>query len=61
MKIKGKKGPNVRCVPRASTSNHRKALEINNVDSVDKVYIILTKYMGIKGVESSAREYLKWN
>ncbi len=58
MKTKGIKGPNVRCVKRGPNG---KAFDIKNVDSVDKVYMILTKYMGITGVDTAARECLKWN
>jgi hypothetical protein len=40
------KGPNVRCIP-ADTSSTQ-ALEISNVDSVEKVYRILTAHMGVE-------------
>ena len=51
-KTKGK-GPNVRCIPRDLPSDnekaqHQHAFEVNNVDSVDKVYRILTIHMGIE-------------
>ena len=38
------------------------AFEVSNVDSVDKVYRILTKHMGLDGkVDSTACECLRWN
>lgn len=37
------------------------AFEASAVDSVDKVYRILTKHMGLEGVDSTACECLKWN
>lgn len=56
-KTKGK-GPNVRCLHR---TDHGQSFEVNNVDSVDKVYRILTKHMNIGGINASACECLKWN
>lgn len=38
-----------------------RAFEVQNVDSVDKVYRILTKHMDIEGIDSSAAECLKYN
>jgi len=37
------------------------AFEASAVDSVDKVYRILTKHMSLEGVDSTACECLKWN
>lgn len=37
-----------------------RAFEVQNVDSVDKVYRILTKHMEIEGIDSSAAECLKY-
>ena len=45
-KSKGK-GPTMRCVQRNSGKNNMQ-FEANNVDGVDKVYAILTKYMNLK-------------
>ena len=45
-KSKGK-GPTMRCVQRNSSKNNIQ-FEVNNVDGVDKVYAILTKYMNLK-------------
>jgi len=53
------KGPNVRCIQRKKNSG--KAFEVNNVDSVEKVHRILTKYMNVKGVDPVAYESLRWN
>lgn len=55
-KSKGK-GPTIRCVQR----NNNIQFEVNNVDSVDKVYTILTKYMNLKNIDPSARECFKYN
>lgn len=56
-KAKGK-GPNVRCIERGASG---RAFEVNNVDSVDKVYRILTRHMNVEGVDSAACECLRWN
>lgn len=56
-KTKGK-GPNVRCLHRTDDGQ---SFEVNNVDSVDKVYRILTKHMNIEGINASACASLKWN
>lgn len=50
------KGPNVRCV---QTSHPYKAIEINNVNDIDKVYRILTKHMDVQDVSIKARDNLK--
>lgn len=65
-KTKGK-GPSVRCIYQGKDDNgdasdgenegafkSSKSFEVNNVDSVEKVYVILTKYMNIKV------SFLKW-
>lgn len=51
------KGPTVRCV---SLSSRRASFDVANVDSVDKVYRLLTKHMAVKGVSNKMRECLKW-
>jgi len=70
------KGPVVRCIARveeyelhgggedgapAKDDGKVRAFEVQNVDSVDKVYRILTKHMDIEGIDSSAAECLKHN
>lgn len=50
------KGPNVRCI---QTSHPYKAIEINNVNDIDKVYRILTKHMDVQDVSIKARDNLK--
>ena len=49
LKPKGK-GPNIRCAQRRKNG---KAFEVNNVDSVEKVHRILTKYMNVKVSDTS--------
>ena len=51
------KGPIVRCIALDDQNN---CFEASNVDSVDKVYRILTRHMRVQGVDASARECLKW-
>ncbi|GKY91383.1 hypothetical protein MPSEU_000110600 [Mayamaea pseudoterrestris] len=48
------RGPTVRCV------NQQQAFDVGYVDSVDKVYRILTKHMKVKGVNATVCECLKW-
>lgn len=50
------KGPNVRCIQRTPPY---KAFEVNNVNDIDKVYRILTKYMSIQNVSIAAKDCLK--
>jgi tetratricopeptide (TPR) repeat protein len=52
------KGPIVRCIP--TDSSKKDSLEVANVDSVDKVYRILTRHMRVSGVNAMARECLKF-
>lgn len=52
------KGPAVRCI--AVNDNKRNSFDVGNVDSVDKVYRVLTKHMQVKGISSKSRECLKW-
>eukprot|EP00546_Thalassionema_frauenfeldii_P008678 CAMPEP_0178928988 /NCGR_PEP_ID=MMETSP0786-20121207/20274_1 /TAXON_ID=186022 /ORGANISM="Thalassionema frauenfeldii, Strain CCMP 1798" /LENGTH=342 /DNA_ID=CAMNT_0020605043 /DNA_START=91 /DNA_END=1115 /DNA_ORIENTATION=+ len=51
------KSPTVRCISRTDEKN---ALEITNVDSVDKVYRILTHHLKIQGVDRNSCECIKW-
>jgi len=51
------KSPIVRC---SSRTNPDKCLEITNVDSVDKVYRLLTHHMKVQGVDANACECIKW-
>ena len=51
------KSPTVRC---RSRINPDSCLEITNVDSVDKVYRILTRHLKVRGVSASACECIKW-
>ncbi|KAL3785119.1 hypothetical protein ACHAWO_007942 [Cyclotella atomus] len=58
------KGPTVRCIRRKKTDATNRspilsAIEINNVDSVDKVYHILTKHMKLQSINPKACECLK--
>jgi len=55
-KSKGR-GPNVRCI---QTKHPFRALEVNNVNDIDKVYRILTKHMNIPNISNKARECLKY-
>ena len=52
-----KKGPWVRCI---SKIPGRSNIEVGNVDSVDKVYRVLTKHLQIKHVNYQVCEALKW-
>mmetsp|Transcript_35201 Transcript_35201/g.85213 ORF Transcript_35201/g.85213 Transcript_35201/m.85213 type:complete len:540 (+) Transcript_35201:285-1904(+) len=52
-----KKFPWVRCI---SKIPGRSNIEVGNVDSVDKVYRVLTKHLQIKDVNYQVREALKW-
>ena len=60
------KGPTVRVIHRdlekVNTNASLYAFEVNNVDSIDKVYRILTKPMGLseQDVKPAAKECLKW-
>jgi hypothetical protein len=54
-KLSKAKGPLVRCV---SQIPGRPSLDISNVDSVDKVYRILTRHMGV-AVSTSSIDYLR--
>lgn len=58
-KAKGK-GPHVRCIEKSGDSSIVSSFEVANVDSVDKVYRILTKHMKLEGVNPSACECLKY-
>eukprot|EP00558_Chaetoceros_sp_UNC1202_P009191 CAMPEP_0197239932 /NCGR_PEP_ID=MMETSP1429-20130617/6330_1 /TAXON_ID=49237 /ORGANISM="Chaetoceros sp., Strain UNC1202" /LENGTH=459 /DNA_ID=CAMNT_0042699477 /DNA_START=84 /DNA_END=1463 /DNA_ORIENTATION=+ len=51
------KGPNVRCIQRVAPF---RAIEVNNVDDIDKVYRILTKHMNMDGISVTARDCLKF-
>eukprot|EP00547_Thalassionema_nitzschioides_P003994 CAMPEP_0194204070 /NCGR_PEP_ID=MMETSP0156-20130528/3693_1 /TAXON_ID=33649 /ORGANISM="Thalassionema nitzschioides, Strain L26-B" /LENGTH=361 /DNA_ID=CAMNT_0038929987 /DNA_START=63 /DNA_END=1148 /DNA_ORIENTATION=+ len=51
------KSPVVRCISRTDQSN---CLEITNVDSVDKVYRILTHHLKLPCVDRNACECIKW-
>jgi tetratricopeptide (TPR) repeat protein len=60
-------GPTVRIIHRnlestLATNTSLNAFEVNNVDSIDKVYRILTKLMNLSedDVKPAARECLKW-
>jgi len=61
------KGPTVRVVHRdlekmETTNSSMHAFEVNNVDSIDKVFRILTKHMSLseQDVKPAAKECLKW-
>lgn len=63
-KTKGK-GPSVRCIrrrpsPSTTTTPHPSAFEVNNVNDVDKVFLILTQHMNVSSVSTTARSCLKW-
>jgi len=67
-KTKGK-GPTVRCIQRqppsppsitTKTTPPPYAFDVNNVNDVDKVYLILTRYMNIPSISTTARSCLKW-
>jgi tetratricopeptide (TPR) repeat protein len=49
--------PTVRC---RSRNDPNTCLEVSNVDSVDKVYRILTRHLRVEGVSVSACECIKW-
>lgn len=58
------KGGMIRCI---SNNNKKKSFEVSNVDSVDKVYRILTKHMGLVSSRKLMRiysfiftSYLQW-
>ncbi|CAB9509431.1 expressed unknown protein [Seminavis robusta] len=53
------KGPHIRCI---STGKEQKCLDVSNVDSVDKVYRILTKYLAVstEQVPYQFCDCLKW-
>lgn len=55
-KSKGR-GPNIRCIQR---HHPFRALEVNNVNDIDKVYRILTQHMNIPNISIQARECLKY-
>ena len=65
-KQKGKaKGPTVRCIQRSvagglNNSEILSALEITNVDSVDKVNRIMTKHMKLENINDKALECMKY-
>jgi hypothetical protein len=52
------KAPVVRCI--AVNGNVRKSLDVTNVDSVDKVFRILTKHMGQRNVSQTVCNCLKY-
>lgn len=52
------KGPIIRCVP--VDERNKDCFEVSNVDSVDKVYRILTRHLRVSGVNTAARECLKY-
>ncbi len=51
------KGPNIRVIQRTPPY---KAFEVNNVNDIDKVYHILTKYMNISNISKQTKDCLKY-
>jgi len=61
--VGGGKAPWIRCLWNTNKKNIVRPspnLDVSNVDSVDKVYRILTKHLGVKNVSQEACECLKW-
>ncbi|KAL7573743.1 hypothetical protein ACA910_007778 [Epithemia clementina (nom. ined.)] len=52
------KGPYIRCVP-VRQSGEYTAFEVSNVNSVEKVYRVLTKHMGLSGIQIQTCDCLK--
>uniref|UniRef100_A0A7S4EFE5 Uncharacterized protein n=1 Tax=Pseudo-nitzschia australis TaxID=44445 RepID=A0A7S4EFE5_9STRA len=61
--VGGGKAPWIRCIWNTNKKNIFRPspnLDVSNVDSVDKVYRILTKHLGVKNTSQEACECLKW-